>query len=97
MIFMDDNKTWILHENVGDARPGGSSPMDRQAGAHFVHRGNDELTKLEENLDRLTLDIPDANIEDLPTRFQRTTGVSEHFICLLRRVERAIMCYHEHH
>ena len=45
--------------------------MDRRAGAHFVHRGDDELTKLEENLDRLTLDIPNGTIDDLPRRFQR--------------------------
>ena len=87
-----------MHANVGDARPGGSSRMDRREGALFVHRGDDELTKLEENLDILTLDIPDASIDDLPRRFQRhTAGVLGCFSCLLRRVARAIMCYHEHH
>ena len=43
--------------------------MDRREGALFVHRGDDELTELEENLDRLTLDILDAAIDDLPRRF----------------------------
>ena len=72
--------------------------MDRQAGARFFHRGDDELTELEVNLDLLTLDILDATIDDLPRRFQRhTVGVSGHFSHLLRRVARAIMCYHEHH
>ena len=72
--------------------------MDRRARDHFVHRGDDELTEVEKNLDLLTLDILDAAIDDLPRRFQRhTTGVSSHFIHLLRRVARAIMCYHEHH
>ena len=59
----------ILHANVGDARPGGSSPMDRRIGALFLHRGDEELTDMEENLDRLIMDIPDAAIDDLPRRF----------------------------
>ena len=72
--------------------------MDRRAEACFVHRGDDELTKLEDNLDRLNLDILDATIDDLPRRFQRHTAeVSGCFSHLLYRVERAIMCYHEHH
>ena len=72
--------------------------MDRRVGARFVHRGDDELMKLEENLDRLTLGIPNATIDGLPRRFQRhTAGVSCRFSHLLLRVERAIMCYHEHY
>ena len=72
--------------------------MDRRAGKHFVHRGDDELTELEEKLSQLTLDIPDTTIYDLPRRFQRhTVGVVDHFSHLLRRVARAIMCYHKHH
>ena len=72
--------------------------MDRRAGAHFVHRGDDELTELEENVDRLSLDILDAAIDDLPRRFQRhTMGVSGLFSHFLHRVARAIMYYHEHH
>ena len=61
--------------------------MDRREGARFFHRGDDELTKLEENLDRLTLDILDDVIDDLPRRFQRcTAGVSGCFSHLLHRV-----------
>ena len=72
--------------------------MDRRAGAHFVHRGDDELTDLEEDLGQLTLDILDAAIDDLPRRFQRhIDGLPGRFSCLLCRVARDIMCYHEHH
>ena len=72
--------------------------MDRRVRARFVHRGDDELTELEENLDRMTLDILDATIDDLPRRFQKhIVGVSGRFSRFLRRVARAIMCYHEHH
>ena len=54
--------------------------MDGRAGVQFVHRGDDHLTELEENLEFLTLDIPNAAIDDVPMRYQRhTAGVSGHF------------------
>ena len=58
-----------LHADVGAARPGGASPLDRKARARFVPQGDDITRELEENLERLTLDIPDADIDDLPTRY----------------------------
>ena len=39
-----------------------------EMGLNFVHRDDDHLTDLEDNLERLTLDIPDAVIDDLPMR-----------------------------
>ena len=88
----------FLHADVGAVRPGGASPLDRRARACFVPQGDDITGELEENLERLTLDIPDVDIDDLPTRYQRsTTGVPGRFSRLLRRVARAVMCYHEHH
>ena len=87
-----------LHADVGVARPRGASPLDRRVEARFVPQGDDITGELEENLERLTLDIPDADIDDLPTRYQRSTvAVPGQFNRLLRRVARAMMCYHEHH
>ena len=87
-----------LHADVGAARPGGASPLDRRAGARFMPQGDDITRELEENLERLALDIPYADIDDLPTRYQGSTvGVPGRFSRLLRRVVRAVMCYHEHH
>ena len=61
--------------------------MDRQVGARFVPQGDDITGRLEENLERLTLDIPDAAIDDLPMRYHRfTEGVLGQFSRLLRRV-----------
>ena len=40
--------------------PGEYSPLDRRAGARFVLQGNDITRELQENLERLTLDIPDV-------------------------------------
>ena len=87
-----------LHVYAGAARPGGASLLNRQARARFVPQGDDITGELEENLERLTMDIPDADIDDLPTRYQRSTaGVPRRFSRLLRRVARVVMCYHEHH
>ena len=87
-----------LHADVGAARPRGASPLDMRAGAHLVPQGDDITGEMEENLERLTLEIPDADIDDLPTRYQRSTaGVPGQFSRLLCRVARAVMCYHEHH
>ena len=47
--------------------------MDRRVGARFVPQGDDIIGELEENLERLTLDILDASIDDLPLRYQRPT------------------------
>ena len=86
------------HADVRAARPREASPLDRRVGARFVPQGDDITGELEENLERLTLDIPDADIDDLPMRYQRSTeGVPGQFSRLLRRVARAVMCYHEHH
>ena len=72
--------------------------MDRRARARFVPQGDDITRELEENLERLTLDIPDADIDDLPMRYQRSiVGVPGRFSRLLHRVARVVMRYHEHH
>ena len=87
-----------FHADVRAARPGGASPLDRQAGARFVPQGDDVTGELEENLERFTLEIPYALIDDLQLRYQRpTVGVPGRFRRLLRRVAQALMCYHEHH
>ena len=86
------------HADVGATQPGGASPLDKQVGARFVPQGDDITEKLEENLDRLTLDIPDADIDDLTMRYQRSTAiVLGQFNRLLHRVARAVMCYQELH
>ena len=58
----------------GAVRPGGASPLDRRARARFVPQGDDITGELEENLERLTMDIPDVDIDDLPMRYQRSTA-----------------------
>ena len=86
------------HADVRAARPRGASALDRRVGARFVPQGDDITGELEENLERLTLYITNASIDDLPLRYHRpTAGVPGRFSKLLCRVSRAVMCYHEHH
>ena len=54
----------LSHADVGAAQPGEASPLDRRAGARFVPQGDDITGELEENLERLSLDILDADIDD---------------------------------
>jgi len=66
----------------------------------IVHNPNvaETLTEIEHNLERLTLDIPDAAIEDLPLFSQRhTRGVSGPISHFLQQVGQVIACYHDHH
>jgi hypothetical protein len=53
---------------------------------------------VEQNLDGLTADIPDMTLEEVPRHDQHhTVGVSIAMGRLLRRVSRAVVCYHERH
>ena len=80
------------HADVGATRLGGASPLDRRAGARFVPHGDDITGELDENLERLTLDILDDDIDDLSMRYQRSTvGVPGLFNRILRRAARAVM------
>ena len=84
MLEQDDREE-LLHW-IGEVEPA------------LYHKGDDITKELEENLERLTLDILDADIDDIPMRYHRSTvGVPGQFIRLLRRVAQAVMCYHEHH
>jgi hypothetical protein len=58
----------------------------------------DDYEAMEQNLEGLTTDIPDMSIEEVPRHYQcHTVGVSDSLSRLLRRVARAVVCYHERH
>jgi hypothetical protein len=86
---------------VAPYRPLGSSPIQRQGEVGFVTgRGfvAEDLEEIEQNLDGLTMNIHDITVDELPLRYQcHTIGVSTSIGRLIRRVEREIVCYKEHH
>ena len=59
---------------------------------------DEDLRYLEENLQCLTMGIPDMTTDEVPRHYQcHTIGVFGQFSRLLCRVAQAIACYHEHH
>jgi hypothetical protein len=58
--------------------------------------GDNEV--VEQNLEGLTVDIPDISIDEISRRYQRhTVGISGSLSRLIHRVARAVVCYHEQH
>ena len=64
----------------------------------YSFEADEELEDLEENLQCLTVGIPDVTTGKVPRRYQcHTAGVSGRLSRILHRVAQAIACYHEHH
>jgi len=56
------------------------------------------LAELEHDLERLTADIPETSLDDVPIRLQRyVVGVPGPFRRFLLRVARAVVSYRDHH
>ena len=56
------------------------------------------LSDLEHHLERLTLDIPETDIDEIPLILQRyVIGVPGPFRRFLCRVARAVVSYRDHH
>ena len=56
------------------------------------------LAELEHDLERLTADIPETSLDDVPIRLQRyVVGVLGPFRRFLLRVARAVVSYRDHH
>ena len=55
------------------------------------------LHELSRNLEGLSMGIPPLPMREVPVRLQRhTVGVPERYLVPLRRIARAVVCYHEH-
>ena len=60
----------------------------------YHSEADEELIYIEENLQHLTIGIPDMTNDEVPRNYQHhTVGVSGQFSRLLRRVAQAIACY----
>ena len=56
------------------------------------------LAELEHDLERLTADIPETSLDDVPIRLQRyVVGVPGPFRRFLCKVARAVVSYRDHH
>ena len=87
---------------VGPRHPANLRPYERRLPAEVASAPQDEATKtlveLENDLERLTADIPETTIDDIPIRFQRyVVGVPRPFRRFLCRVARVVVSYRDHH
>jgi hypothetical protein len=94
------NTKFIVDDtDVGPYRPPGTSPIQRRGEvAPMPQWEAGDYQAVEQNLEGLTIDIPDMLLGEVPRRDQRhTVGVSESMSRLLRRVAHAVVCYRECH
>ena len=92
----------LICAEIGPVRPARASPIERWVEVRdmVVHHSkeDEDLRDIEENLQCLTVGIPDVSTYDLPRRYHHhTVRVSGQFARLLHRAAQAVMCYHEHH
>ena len=95
-----------MHADVGPVRPAVRprvpvvSPAGETAGRVILRDLDvaETLTAVQEQVESLTLGIPDVRIDELPLQLQRhTTVVPRRWTRLLRMIAQAVTCYHEHH
>ena len=84
--------------DVGPQRPANLRPYDRRHPAAPVPAPQDAtadiLAELEHDLDRLTVDIPETTMDDVPIRLHRfVVAVPGPFRRFLRKVARAVVSY----
>jgi len=85
----------VAHPRVPVVVPGGEA-----TGRAILRDLNvaETLSALQDQIEGLTLGIPDVRIDELPLMLQRhTTGVPHRWSRLLRMIAQAVTCYHEHH
>ena len=88
--------------DVGPRRPANLRPFERRHPVAPVPAPQDaaaeSLAELEQDLERLTVDIPETTIDNIPIRLQHyvvaVPGPFRRFLC---KVARAVVSYREHH
>ena len=88
--------------DVGPRRSANFRPFERRLLIAAAPAPQDEATEtlaeLDHDLERLTADIPETTIDDIPIRLQhfvvRVPGPFRRFLC---RVARAVVSYRDHH
>ena len=89
-----------MYADVGPERPTGMSPISQRTqlapDPQGEGTGGEELIQ---NIEGIARGIPDyARLADVPMAYQRhMVGVPSRIHRILRRLVRAVTCYHEHH
>ena len=100
------NQNSCARADVGPIRPvarprvPASAPAGEAAGRAILRDLNvvETFSALQDQIEGLTLGIPDVRTDELPLMLQRhTTGVSHRWTRLLCMIAQVVTCYHEHH
>ena len=88
-----------MYADVGPKRPAGMSPIARRTPCNFDPHGEGGMEEIVQNLEGIARGVPNyARLDDAPRAYERhTVGVPSRIHRLLRRLVRAVTCYHEHH
>ena len=101
IVFKTDSKIF-QNADVGPHRPANLRAFERRHPVAPLPAPQDAaaetLAELEQDLERLTADIPETSIDDIPIRLQRyvvaVPGPFRRFLC---RVAHAVVSYRDHH
>jgi len=85
---------------VARPRASAAAPGGEAVGRAILRDLNvaETLSALQDQIEGLTLGIPDVWTDEFSLMLQRhTTGVPRRWTRLLRMIAQAVTCYHEHH
>jgi len=96
------DSTSFQNADVGPHRPANLRPFERRllVAPALAPQGEaaETLAELEHDLERLTADIPETSIDDIPIRLQcYVVGVPGPFRRFLCRVAHTVVSYRDHH
>ena len=92
----------VSNADVGPRRPAALRPYERKQPAAAASAPRDEstetLAEFKNHLERLTANIPETSIDDIPLRLQRyVIGIPRPFRRFLYRVAHTVVSYRDHH
>jgi hypothetical protein len=94
--FVDIGLVWPAERSRAPA----AAPGGEVGGRAILHDLNvaETLSAFQDQIEGLTLGIPDVRTNELPLMLQwHTTGVPRRWTRLLRMIAQVVTCYHEHH
>ena len=105
-MFIKTNQNSCAHADIGPVQPAVrpralATALAREAVGRAILRDLDVveiLSALQDQVEGLTLGIPDVRTDELPLRLQRhTTGVPSRWTRILRMIAQAVTCCHQHY
>ena len=106
LSFIRTNQNSCAHADAGPIQPAvrlrvpAAARVEEAVGRAILRNVDvaETLSALQDQVEGLTLGIPDVRTDELPLRLQRhTTGVPSRWTRLLHMIAQVVTCYHQHH